>query len=160
MGGNGYASAGPRYGGDAALYQDYTHPQYDYYQDDNRLHCADREISPTPRRCSWIVEAMERLSADIKSCGFEPRKSPKAEAKPKAEEKSSEKDNAVIESMSAKLTKLENAMKSVQDTLQSCLERARRGQEDGVGAGGRREIRSPVWRQRRFRSPDRFLYAG
>ncbi|CZT24338.1 uncharacterized protein RCC_10061 [Ramularia collo-cygni] len=153
-GGNTYPANRP-----ATTYQSYSSdPPYDHLPDYPRVRLAERRsTSPPPpphpsRRYSWMTETMERLSAEIKTCGFEPRKLTKTEEKiSTADGKRCKEDHRVkIEGMNAKMTKLEDAMKSVQDTLQSCLLRLRRGEDVVAITREWRELQEPVWRQRRF----------
>lgn len=147
MGGNHFGAAMP--------YQD-----YELFYDDERDHIAKRDSSPTPRRCSWFFEAIERLASELNSCGYEAHKeSKKAETKAAKDEQRDEKEKvAIIEAMNAKLSKLEDAMKSVQDTIQSCLEKAKKAKDGGERSRERAGNRSPVFRQRGYRSPGRWIY--
>lgn len=155
VGGNGHA-AGHHYGADD--YPGFGGPHFGYAHNDDHVRFVRRNPSPSPQRSSWVVEAMERLAAEITNCGYEPCKTSKVEKKRTSPgEKRSEQDKEVIDGMNAKLSKLEDAMKSVQDTLQICLERLRSGQESGVDEFDRRPSTwTPIWRQRRFDSPDRY----
>lgn len=158
VGGNGFGS-GHHYGRDE--HHGREGPHISYYRNDHRSCHNRRSSSPSSLAGTlWIVEAMERLAADITSCGYEPRKPSKPEKKEKLEEEgSSEQDKEVIETMNAKLSKLENAMKSLQDILQTCLARLRGGGEDGVDELARRAGNpTQVRRQRRLESPDWHLY--
>lgn len=112
--------------------------------------------SPSPHRCSWLVEALERLAAELSKSGYEARKGSKGEGRrKKSESQGLDYDREAIEDMVRKLSKLEGAMKSAQDAVQGILERLRirsrdRGADEMGGMG------SPVWRQGRYRSPPPF----
>jgi hypothetical protein len=112
---------------------------------------------------------MESLAAELQKCGYEPRKPSKVEMKtsetpaptptptPPSTQRS-EREKSAIDEMTTKMAKLEDAMRNVQGTLHNCLEKLKASQDAGAEEKPGDRSSGTKQRQRRYRSPDRWLY--